>query len=351
MKILFDCPNINFHHFGGQEVQMCRTKDHLEGLGVEITLFNKFRNKIDDYDIYHLFGSDSIEHFSVVSYAKEKGIPVVLSPVFWSSFEEILKSPVSAQKKARAIVKKCQQRSEKILRYNYRLVNPTQFYLKNADLILPNSNLEARHLLRIFDFEPQKINVIYNGVEDIYAHGEPDLFFDRYGISDFVLFVGRVEQKKNLLALIKATRDTDHKLVIVGDTNVSKNYYDQCKRHARENVHFIGKIPHNSELLVSAYCAAKVFALPSWRETPGISALEAGLAGCNVLITNRGSTREYFKDMAFYCDPNRVASIRNGLDFAMGQPKTRRLSKYIREKYSWGAIAEETLGVYKRLVS
>lgn len=351
MKVLFDSPNLSFHRFGGREVQMCRTKEHLEELGVEVTLFNKFEDNIDDYDIYHLFGADLLEHFHVVRYVKEMGIPLVVSTVFWSSFETALKSSANPVKNAFAIVRKCQQCSEKILRYNIPIISPTQFYLKNADLILPNSNLEARHLLRIFNFGSQKITVIYNGVEDIYARGEPDLFLNRFGISDFVLFVGRVEPRKNLLALIKASRDTDHNLVIVGDINANKSYYDECKKRAGENIHFTGNIPHNSELLVSAYHAAKVFVLPSWMETPGISALEAGLAGCNVVITNRGSTREYFEDMALYCDPNKVASIRDGIDLATEQPKTRRLSKHVREKYSWGAIAEDTLQAYKKLVS
>ena len=351
MKILFDSHNLAFHHFGGQEVQMCRTKDHLEELGVEIKLFNKFEDKITDYDIYHLFGSNSIEHLSVVSYAKERGIPVVLSPVFWSSFEQSLKSSVNPVKKARAIVKKCQQYSEKALKYNIPIINPVQFYLKNADLILPNSNLEASHLLKVFDFAAAKIHVVYNGVEDIYARGEPDLFSDRYGVSDFVLFVGRVEPKKNILALVKASRNKDYKLVIVGDKDANRSYYNECKKRAGENVHFVGELPHNSELLVSAYHAARVFVLPSWLETPGISALEAGLAGCNLVITNRGATSEYFKDMAVYCDPSDVESISAGIDLAMERVKTRGLSEYLQERYSWKAIAEETLQAYKGLIS
>ena len=59
--------------------------------------------------------------------------------------------------------------------------------------------------------------------------------------------------------------------------------------------------------LASAYAAARVFALPSWFETPGLAALEAGLAGCAVAITPYGSTRDYFGDLRAVC-PARPAA-------------------------------------------
>ena len=46
-----------------------------------------------------------------------------------------------------------------------------------------------------------------------------------------------------------------------------------------------------------------MFALPSWFETPGLAALEAALAGCSVVITPFGSTREYFGDLVEYARP------------------------------------------------
>ena len=44
---------------------------------------------------------------------------------------------------------------------------------------------------------------------------------------------------------------------------------------------WLGRLDHHDPLLASAYAAARVFALPSWFETPGLAALEAALAGCS----------------------------------------------------------------------
>ena len=46
-----------------------------------------------------------------------------------------------------------------------------------------------------------------------------------------------------------------------------------------EAVRWLGASDHDDPLLASAYAAARVFALPSWFETPGLAALEAALAG------------------------------------------------------------------------
>ena len=77
------------------------------------------------------------------------------------------------------------------------------------------------------------------------------------------------------------------------------------------NVIYIGTL--QGELLASAYSAAKVHALPSWFETPGLSSLEAGACGTVVVTTDQGSPREYFQDMALYVHPLDDLSLRTAL--------------------------------------
>ncbi len=80
----------------------------------------------------------------------------------------------------------------------------------------------------------------------------------------------------------------------------------------RGQVIWLGRLDHHDPLLASAYAAARVFALPSWFETPGLAALEAALAGCAVVITPYGSTREYFGDLVEYARPHRPARFGRG---------------------------------------
>ena len=88
-----------------------------------------------------------------------------------------------------------------------------------------------------------------------------------------------------------------------------------------------------------------------WLETPSISALEAGLAGCNVVITDRGSTNEYFNDMVYYCDPKDIKTIKNGIDLGMNSNKQKQLSNHILKNFTWESIAKNTLNEYKKIIN
>jgi hypothetical protein len=137
-------------------------------------------------------------------------------------------------------------------------------------------------------------------------------------------------------------------VVVVGQPN-PEEYRELCRRYADENVRFIDALP--KEELASAYAAAKVHALPGWFETPGLSTLEAAAAGCNVVSTDRGLAREYLEDMAWYCDPRSLESIREAVLAAYKAPRGERLGEHVRERYTWERAAERTLEGYRLAVA
>jgi glycosyltransferase involved in cell wall biosynthesis len=114
-----------------------------------------------------------------------------------------------------------------------------------------------------------------------------------------------------------------------------------------KHILLIGGLENESEMLASAYAACRVFILPSLFETPGIAALEAGLAGARIVITKFGGTQEYFRDMAIYVDPHSVESIRSGIVRALNADKTSDLRDHIRKEYLWERVAEKTLVAYR----
>jgi glycosyltransferase involved in cell wall biosynthesis len=99
-------------------------------------------------------------------------------------------------------------------------------------------------------------------------------------------------------------------------------------------------------MLASAYAGCELFVLPSLFETPGIAALEAGLAGAKIVITERGGTREYFGEEAVYVDPGSVESIRGGIVRGLARQRTDRLRDRIRTKYLWEDVARQTAAAY-----
>ena len=136
--------------------------------------------------------------------------------------------------------------------------------------------------------------------------------------------------------------------MIVGQPN-PEAYRELCRRYADDNVLFLEALPQ--EQLASVFAAAKVHALVSWFEVPGLTSLEAGLAGCNPVSTDRGSAQEYLQDMAWYCDPKDVDSIRRAVLAAHAAPRSARLRPYILEHYRWEQAAAQTLEGYRLALS
>ena len=99
----------------------------------------------------------------------------------------------------------------------------------------------------------------------------------------------------------------------------------------------------------SAYAACKVFVLPTWFETPGLAAMEAALAGANLVVTREGSTREYFKEFAEYVNPASVPDIRDKILRALGKTKRPDLARLVRERYVWEKAAQDHIRLYQTL--
>lgn len=107
-----------------------------------------------------------------------------------------------------------------------------------------------------------------------------------------------------------------------------------------------GAVSHDDPLLASAYAAARVFALPSWFETPGLAALEAALAGAAVVLTPFGCTREYFGDRVEYARPDRRDEIASALLRAWDVGPRPGLREHVRSRFLWTDVARQTAEAY-----
>ena len=90
--------------------------------------------------------------------------------------------------------------------------------------------------------------------------------------------------------LLYALRELDVPLVFINSESKQPAYEELCRSFPRRaKTIFTG--PVSEEMLFSAYRAAKVHALPSWFELPGLVSLEAGWMGCNVVTGSWGTMR------------------------------------------------------------
>lgn len=216
--------------------------------------------------------------------------------------------------------------------------------LDRAQMILPNSESEYRRLMKAYPCDV-KYQVVPNGIDPRLFQYDGNVERD----TNLVICVARIEGVKNQLNLIRALNNTRFKLILIGNHSPNQaGYYHECRNIAAANIEFIDHLPQPE--LVDYYSRAGVHVLPSWFETTGLSSLEAAAMGCNVVITDKGDTREYFGDDAFYADPADADSIRKAIEQACGAGHKPNLREKILQKYTWAQAANCTLAAYQQIV-
>lgn len=341
--VFLHAPAWAFQAPGGGENQLVRTGRGLEALGYGPRLFSPWVDRLERGRLLHLFGM-SREGLELARVARARGIKVVVSPICWYEPAAI-----------RALEPSMARRLLGVAAYRARSAAPwlpswRRELLGLADAVLPNSRAEARQLARIFGVDPGRLHVVPNGVSPALLDAGPELFWRRVGRGDFVFFAGRIEPRKNPLGLIQSLAGSGLPIVIAGDAPAGHEAYARrCREAGGDRVHWLGRLAADDPLLASAYKAARVFALPSWFETPGLAALEAALAGLPVVVTPHGSTREYFADLAAYARPDRPREIARAVERSWSEGADPRLARRVADHYLWPHAAQLTAEVYERI--
>lgn len=343
IKVLYGASPNAFKSKGGGEVLLLKTKEYVKDFEFEIGVFDGSQN-IEDYDIFHNFNIHR-DCFENIRKAKEAGVKIVISPVYWPSLPQALFWDKAITDKLKLVA------VEVINKIDLLGLSRVKKMLKMADVITPSSEAESTIMQNTFGIAKKKISIIHNGVEQRFAKAKPDMFQKKFGLEhdDFLLYVGRIEERKNVLSLVKAMKGLEKVLVIIGNAKEgSEDYYQKCKKEAGKNIVFIPGLEHESKMLESAYAACHAFALPTWYETPGLAALEAGLAGANIVVTREGCTKEYFSGFASYVNPRSVKDIKEKIEFEMNKQKSKGLSRHIDQEFLWENTAKQTREAYKQ---
>ncbi len=162
-----------------------------------------------------------------------------------------------------------------------------------ADIVVAISEQTKQDIIDFLEIDPEKIRVIYQGCHNIFKE-EIDLDFQKKVAStyrlpnDFILNVGAVNERKNVLSLVKAIKKTGDNLVIVGSgTEYYKKVRDYvAKNNLAQQVYFLQGLSMTE--IASLYRRAKLFVYPSIFEGFGIPIIEA-LYSKTPVITSQGS--------------------------------------------------------------
>jgi len=351
-----------FEMFGGGETQLLETLIALREQGVRADVSLSLRLQPKHYDLLHLF---SLYHPEKLSRLRESGRPVVVSPIFWDYSElryaATVKHAIFSHSEPEIVQRALEAWREGTLRIEgvaedhfqepAPLRESQRAVLACAHLLLPNGEREAAMLKRAFGDVSIPIRIVPNAVRpERFLNASPEPFVQRFGLRDFVLCAARLEPNKNQAMLIWALRDTGLPLVIAGPER-DPDYAQLCRKWAGTSVLFVGEL--SPDMLASAYAAARVHALPSWSETPGLANLEAGLAGCALVVGNRGTEREYLGEFAFVCDPGDWRSIREAVLQAWNSAnpeRSRACREHILRHFTWDRVAQLTAEAYESLL-
>jgi glycosyltransferase involved in cell wall biosynthesis len=358
MKVAFIARATLYSARGGDTLQVTETARHLSQLGIEVDI--KLTHEPIDYskyDLLHFF--NIIRPADILCHVRKSGKPFAVTTLLidYSGYDQHHRKglygfigrllPSGATEYWKTLARYLLGR-DKLMTKSYLLKgqqHSVREILKGASLLFSNSTLESLQLEKQYPVA-HHCTPIPNGLDAaLFSYNE-----HQPKDENLVLCVARIEGIKNQINLIKALNNTHYTLLIIGDCAPNQlSYYRECRKIAASNVRFIQHIPQRD--LVQYYQRAKVHILPSWFETCGLSSLEAGAMGCNIVITDKGYTREYYEDYAFYCDPGNPSSILKAVDNAAHSGSIPALRKKILENYTWSQAATGIARGYVKILS
>lgn len=338
MKVLIDSyDKVTQNPAGGIQMRIRKYVKNIQKF-CEVKLFNKWEDKYEDYDILHIFRM-SVDRYESIIAAKNFGVKIVISTIIEDKFNPFIN-----------IISR--------LLYHFPVYTGYKFIrdgLNSADVLLAQTKKEKNNIIKYYKVSPEKIFVIPNGcdIEDK-TYNNMD-FVKKYNIqTPYCLCVGRFDENKNQLNLIKALNETEIPLYFIGGKDVScPDYYTKCKNIANSNIHFVGWLDNKDPLLKSAYYNAQVTVMPSYKETFGNAFIEGGCAGTNLAISSTlPVVYDYnLQDLTYMFNPNDIFDIKEKVCNAYYAEKDLRIKSIFQNMFAWDNIVEEHYRIYNKVMS
>ena len=234
-----------------------------------------------------------------------------------------------------------------------------KYAAKNADLVIAISEQTKKDIVTYLNINPDKIKVIYQGCAPIFKEEIPNEYLEltrsKYQLpNQFILNVGTIETRKNVLSVTKAIKEIETQLVIIGKKTV---YFKEVKNYIVEN-NLQNKVVflENVELkeLASIYRMASVFIYPSVFEGFGIPIIEALYSKTPVITSKGGCFSEAGGENTVYIDPLNTEEIKGELEEILANSEKRELMKQkgfeFVQKFNDDIIAKNWVETYNEVL-
>jgi glycosyltransferase involved in cell wall biosynthesis len=240
-------------------------------------------------------------------------------------------------------------------------INPKKQCEKADTLLTPSENTK-RDIINFYRIPQERIKVIYPGVNCHSEQGEESLSAEKiqtkqkYNLpTKFILFLGTIEPRKNIIGLIEAFEQsypllpTPYSLIIAGHKgwNDKKIYQKFESSPYKDKIKFIGSIDQKDKS--SLYSLASLFVYPSFYEGFGFPVVEAMAYGVPVITSNRSSLPEVADQAAYLINPNRPSELARAITEILNNQKLGEHFKALgleqAKKFNWEKAAREFLQV------
>lgn len=228
-----------------------------------------------------------------------------------------------------------------------------------ADVVIAISEQTKQDIIQYLKIPAEKIKVVYQGCHQtfktIYSETIKNQVQEKYQLPDrFVLNVGTIEERKNVLSVVKALHGTDIPLVVVGRKT---KYYKSIETYISKNkmttqIQFLEGVSMDD--LAVLYQLADIFIYPSLFEGFGIPVIEAHFSKTAVITSNISCLPEAGGPDALYINPFDENDIRSKVKFLWDNQseRERRAEKsqlFAQNNFSDDKIAKDMMAVYQEL--
>lgn len=328
MKVLFCIRNDYIRNYSGDSAQLLKTVENLKKICVDAEINSGNISDFSNFDIVHLFNLtrmwETYDYFKRAKFYKKL---IVMSPVYWElgTYYRFINN----NERMRI------WKSSKVYR---------EKMLKGCSMIYTSSIIEGENLKKEYG-EGLKYSVILSGAEGVNEEIPLYNFKERYNLDSYIICSKRICEKSNQLVLCRVSSELGITLVLTGCI-VEKKYYNKCMEF--KNVVYLPLEDRYN--LFNAYKFAKLYVCTSFMDVNCINALEAAAAGCNIVCTEEGSSREYFGNLALYCSPFDENSIKAAVEAGLRKSKVGVLKVYVKERYNWQQECEKLFRSYSSLI-
>jgi glycosyltransferase involved in cell wall biosynthesis len=238
-----------------------------------------------------------------------------------------------------------------------------KYACKNADKIIAISESTKNDIIKLYEVNEEKIEVIYQTINPIFfeENNKDNLKsqLKNYDLpQEFLLYVGSVEPRKNLKNIIKAydflSNSNKIPLVIIGRGGAYKNEMMELIKSSNLSTYFLWLNIESNQHLKAIYSKATALVYPSYYEGFGIPILEAIMSNVPVISSNNSSLMEAGGPNSIYIDAAKPTEIADAIDLVLSNSSLREKmiakgQEYAQKAFNPQVLTNQLVNCYNNL--